>query len=432
MKIAIAGYGVEGEENYRYWAADSSNELTIVDEAAELSRPIPEGAATMLGEGAFEKLDSFDMVIRTAGLAPSKIKTNGTIWSATNEFFAQCPAPIIGVTGTKGKGTTASMLEAVFAADGRKVWLVGNIGVAALSVLPAIKPTDCVIFELSSFQLWDIQASPHTAVVLLVEPDHLNVHETMQEYVEAKAGITKFQAPDDICVFHPTNQESDYIASQSKARTRQRYGTPDDGGVYVDGDVFRTKDRIICSTDALQLRGDHNKDNACAALTVALLHGVSDKAIEQGLLNFTGLPHRLEYVKTVNGAAYYNDSFSSAPSATVAAVRAFTEPEILVVGGTDKGADFHELAQAIIAHGKVKEVVIIGDIRQKLHDTLQEYGVTVPLTIFDGRTMPEIVTYLKAIASDGDVVILSPGCASFDMFKNFYDRGDQFRAEVVG
>lgn len=429
MKIAIAGYGVEGQENYAYWAADPQNQLTIVDERETLS-DYPEGASTLLGENALSNLDGFDLVVRTAGLAPYKIKTDGKVWSATNEFFAKCPAPIIGVTGTKGKGTTASLIESLFAADGRKTWLVGNIGIAALSVLPRIQPADCVVYELSSFQLWDVEKSPHTSVVLMVEPDHLNVHTSMDDYVEAKAGITRHQTADDICVFHPTNPESRRIADESGAGIVRRYGIADDGAVYVEDGQFRTSERVICPVDALQLRGDHNKENACAAISVALLYGLSSESIERGLRSFKGLPHRLEHVRALEGVEYYNDSFSSAPAATVAAVRSFENPEIIIIGGTDKGADFSGLIGELSARQNIKEVVVIGQMRHALYEKLAESGLSEKSTVFDGQTMTEIVAHVASRAESGDVVILSPGCASFDMFKNFYDRGDQFRTEV--
>ncbi len=158
MKIAIAGYGVEGEANFAYWSKDPSNEIVIVDQKAIPDRPLPQGVATILAPNAFEQLDGFNLVIRTAGLPPRNIKTNGKIWSATNEFFAKCPADIIGVTGSKGKGTTASLIASILEAAGRKVWLVGNIGQPGLEVLDQIHPEDIVVYELSSFQLWDVES----------------------------------------------------------------------------------------------------------------------------------------------------------------------------------------------------------------------------------------------------------------------------------
>ena len=431
MKIAIAGYGVEGQANYEYWSSDISNEITIVDErAASEIADLPEGVPVISGEGVFKQLDGFDVVVRTASLPPKNITTNGKVWSGTNEFFAKCPAPIIGITGTKGKGTTASIIEALFAADGRKTWLVGNIGIAALTVLPQIQPTDIVVYELSSFQLWDIQKSPHSAVVLMIEPDHLNVHDSMEDYVQAKAGIARHQTANDFLVYNPTNTDSARIAEQSKAGIKQRYAIADDGGVYVETGMFRTKERVICSTEALQLRGDHNKENACAAISIALLHGMSNESIEQGLRNFKGLPHRLEHVRSLNGVDYFNDSFSSAPGATVAAVRSFEQPEIVIIGGIDKGADFSQLITELTSRSNVKEVVLIGTMRSELYNKLNDAGLGAKSTVFDGQTMGEIVAYTQSRAVGGDVVILSPGCASFDMFKNFYDRGDQFRETV--
>ena len=432
MKIAIAGYGVEGEENYAYWAAQPGNEITIVDQQEVPSKPLPNGVATLLGADAFSKLTDFDLVIRTASLPPSAIRTNGKIWSATNEFFAKCPAPIIGVTGTKGKGTTSSMIASLFRADGRKVWLIGNIGIAALSVLQQIEPTDIVVFEMSSFQLWDIEKSPHTAVVLLIEPDHLNVHADMADYVHAKGGIARYQSADDICVYHPTNMYSKQIAQESAAGIKRRYASSEEGSVYVEAGMFRTSDGPICSTDALHVRGQHNQENACAAITVALAHGLTHQVIEEGIRTFEGLPHRLEFVRTVGDVAYYNDSYSSAPAATAAAIRAFETPEIVIVGGIDKGFDLDHFTEVLAHQKNIKEIVLIGEIRNVLYERLRAAtDGAVTITNFDGTTMKEIVRYASSRALPGDTVILSPGCASFDMFKNFSDRGDQFRREVL-
>lgn len=429
MKIAIAGYGLEGEASYRYWNT-SDNQLVIVDER-QPERDIPLDASLIVGEDAFGRLEGYDVVIRTAGLAPKKIHTDGKIWSATNEFFARCPAPIVGVTGTKGKGTTASLIASIFEASGRTTWLVGNIGTASLETLHLIKPDDIVVYELSSFQLWDLERSPQAAVILLIEPDHLNVHDDMSDYVAAKANIRRFQTADDICIYHPTNAYSKQISEVSDKGTVERYAIADDGGVYVKDGNFWQNDQSICPVDALQLIGQHNIENACAAISVAKAYNVSHAFIEAGLRKFQGLPHRIEYVRTVGGVRYYNDSFSSAPSATIAAIRSFTEPEILILGGIDKQADFTELAHAITQRTNIKQVIVIGEIREKLSQILRDANTSLPITVTDVRSMSEIVNVAQEYAIAGDVVILSPGCASFDMFKNFYDRGDQFRSTVL-
>lgn len=429
MKIAIAGYGLEGEANYRYWADDPSNHITIVDQK-QPTRELPEGVPTIIGEDAFEQLEGFDIVVRTAGLAPYKIKTDGKIWSATNEFFVQCPAPIIGVTGTKGKGTMSSLIASIFKASGRTVWLVGNIGTSAIDTLAEIGSEDLVVFELSSFQLWDLERSPQTAVVGLIEPDHLNVHTDMEDYVVAKGAIRRHQKTDDLCVYHPTNHYSREIATSIQEGTIVRYAIPEDGGVYERDGKFLQNGEVICSTDLLQLIGQHNIENACAAITVARAHGLTIDAIEDGLRTFKGLPHRLEYVRQVNQVDYYNDSFSSAPPATVAAVKSFTQPEIVIIGGVDKANDFSLLASTLVQLPNIKELVLIGEIRQKLAQEFTVSGITSKITVLDAQTMTEIVDYVRSIAEPGDAVVLSPGTASFDMFKDFYDRGDQFRAIV--
>lgn len=429
MKIAIAGYGMEGESNYRYWAADPTNTITIADQN-QPDHKTPAGINTIIGEDAFEKLQDFDMVVRTASLAPDKIKTNGKIWSATNEFFAKCQAQIIGVTGTKGKGTTASLIASIFEATGKKVWLLGNIGVAPLDYLQQITPNDIVVYELSSFQLWDLEYSPHVAVVLQIEPEHLDNHIDFNDYVNAKANIRRHQKSGDICIFHPTNIYSRKIAELSNDGKTVRFGVNDDGGVYVKNGAFYQSEHKICSVSALQLIGEHNIENACAALTVAKFYHVSDENIESGLRSFQGLPHRLEYVREANGVKYYNDSFSSSTPATVAAVKSFTQPEILILGGIDRGGDFNEIAAAIAKQKNIKTVIIIGEIRNKLAKILNDANLGIRYKVTDSNKMHEIVDLAESSAEPGDVVVLSPGCASFDMFKDFYDRGNQFKKEV--
>ena len=426
MKIAIAGYGQEGKSSYKYWSADPKNELTVFDEN-KIDQMEPDGVFAIIGSDAFSQLNGYDLVIRTAGLAPSKIVTDGKIWSATNEFFAKCPAPIIGVTGTKGKGTTASLIASIFEAAGKKVWLLGNIGTPSLDALGEIKADDIVVYELSSFQLWDLESSPHVAVVLLIEPDHLNVHTDFGDYVDAKSNIRRFQKSGDLCVFNPANELSLQIANVSSEGKAVRYAVPDDGGVYIKEDAFYENEHKICSIDALQLIGNHNVENACAALTVARFYKLTDTDIESGLRKFQGLPHRIEFIREIDGVKYYNDSFSSAPSATIAAIKSFEQPEILILGGIDKGADFSELADAIANQNNIKSVIIMGEIRHKLAETIKQVSPSLQVETTDLTTLQPIIELAKSYARSGDVVVMSPGCASFDMFINFYDRGNQFR-----
>jgi UDP-N-acetylmuramoylalanine--D-glutamate ligase len=310
------------------------------------------------------------------------------------------------------------------------VWLLGNIGIPALDYLGQIQADDVVVYELSSFQLWDLEYSPHIAVVLRVEPEHLDVHDDFSDYVDAKTNIRRFQKPDDFCIFHPTNQYSRQIAESTNIGTSYPYGTPDNRGVYEKDDEFYENEQKICSVKSLQLIGGHNVENACAAVSVAKLYGISNDDIEKGLMGFRGLPHRLEFVREVDGVGYYNDSFSSSAPATVAAIKSFTQPEILIIGGIDRGGDFTEMTDEISGRGNIKAIIIIGTIRNKLYKMISDKNSLLNIISTEALAMRDIVGLACNQAVPGDVVVLSPGCASFDMFKNFYDRGDQFKEEV--
>jgi len=431
MKIAIAGYGAEGKVSYDYWNTPE-NEVVIVDEREISSDDMLIDANTMTGEGVFGKLEGFDMVVRTASLAPRKIKTDGKIWSGTNEFFARCidrGVPIIGVTGTKGKGTTSSLIASILRAAGKTVHLVGNIGQPALEVLPEIHEDDIVVYELSSFQLWDLEVSPQVAVVLMIEPDHLDTHADFSDYIMAKSQITANQLTTDRVVYNIANAYATKIAQLSPG---QRLPYPSEYTAHVQGGMIYYGETELCDLDNLLLPGQHNLENALAAITAVWSWVQEPASISEGLRSFAGLPHRLELVRELDGVSYYNDSFSSAAGAAVAAIRAFTSPEIIILGGIDKGADFTELAQTIKDAPNVKQLIIIGEIRHKLADILRKSGVTQSMEVTDVQTMREVVGLARQAATSGDIVILSPACASFDMFKNFYDRGDQFRSIVQG
>lgn len=423
MKIAIAGYGLEGESNYRYWVADSANNITIVDQR-QPERNIPAGVNTIISQDAFEKLVDFDLVVRTAGLAPRKIKTNGKIWSATNEFFAKCPAPIIGVTGSKGKGTTASLIASILGEAGKESWLLGNIGKPALDVLEQIKSTDIVVYELSSFQLWDLEKSPHIAVVLFIEQEHLDVHADMEEYINAKANITKYQTTNDILIYNQQNQYAGGIAGGSGAKL---IGYTDLKTAHVREGYFYYCEQKICSVNTLRIIGKHNYDNSCAAIDVVWEYTQDTEVIKRGLHTFKGLPHRLQFVREVSGVKYYDDSIATTPSSAIAALRAFDAHKVIILGGSSKGSDFAELAEEL-NHHNVK-AILIGDEANKIAAACQNAGFS-NFEIIDKPTMANLVYRAQLLSKPGSVVLLSPASASFDMFKNYTDRGEQFQAAV--
>ena len=423
MRIAIAGYGIEGRANYDYWNTPD-NELVIVDEREVPADELPLDANTMTGEGVFEKLEGFDMVVRTASLAPRRINTDGKIWSGTNEFFAKCAEqdiPVIGVTGTKGKGTTSSLITSILRAAGKTGHLVGNIGQPALEVVSSIQTDDIVVYELSSFQLWDLEVSPTVAVVLMIEPDHLDVHVDFDEYVTAKSQIAVNQLTTDRVIYNATDEHAIKIAQLSPG---QRLPYPSDYTAHVRGDYFYYGDAELCAIDQLQLVGEHNIQNACAAITAAWSWAQDGAIIAEGLRGFDGLPHRLKFVREVNGVRYYDDSIATTPGSAIAALQSFAEPKVIILGGSDKGADYTEVIELCKATGA--RVVTLGQTGEVIATLCRQYDVSYE----SADSMHDAVHRARQSTSQGGVVILSPASASFGMFKNYVDRGEQFIAAV--
>lgn len=433
MRIAILGYGVEGKSAYNYFYGKYPDaEFVIYDEAHNAKLTVPEDVETRLGTPLKGLSIDADIVVRSPAINPHHITTQGVVTSVTKEFFHECPAPIIGITGTKGKGTTASLIYSILTAGGKKSWLVGNIGTGALDILPQLTADDVVVYELSSFQLWDMDQSPEIAVVLMLEADHLDVHNGMDDYLAAKANIRKYQNDGNVCYYHPTNKLSERVATVNGTHTTYayRYGIKNENHTvaYIDSNTFFIQDDPICSVDSLQIPGKHNQENACAAISAAY-HFVKDsEVIERGLQSFTGLPHRLKLVEEVDGVQYIDDSIATTPGSAIAAIRAFDQPKILILGGSDKGADFGALYDEVVKSG-IKQVITIGTMSHVLAGELLVRGYDA-VTQLGMTTMAQIVETARQAAVPGDVVIMSPACASFDMFKSYTDRGEQFIAAV--
>ncbi len=456
MKIAILGFGVEGKSVYKFFERSSPGvEIAVFDEK---------------NGDDFSKIDysRYDYVFRSPSVAPDKLPKDltfnhkrdsidsqpapatGKLTSATEWFFENCPAKIIGVTGTKGKGTVCSLIDKVLqeAIEGsrgrgmprpRKTWLVGNIGLPALDVLDKISPEDIVIYELSSFQLWRLQKSPQIAVVLTIaDATHLDVHQDFTDYVAAKGNIARWQTANDLTVFYANNERAQEIAELSVG---SKIGYPDKRFAHIsaarEGNerAFFWAEQQICSTTELRLPGEHNLENALAAISAVwqllsadfnLLDAEKDEAIRRGLARFKGLPHRLELVRELNGVKYYDDSFSTAQPSVEVAVRAFPDnPLVLVAGGFDQGLNNQkEIAGAILAAPKLKQVVLIGQTAAKIAPFLPAELHKI------AASLKEAVEIARATATPGDVVLLSPGAQSFDMFESYKDRGDQFQELV--
>jgi UDP-N-acetylmuramoylalanine--D-glutamate ligase len=426
MKIALLGYGVEGASAYRYLSSRYPEaEFEIYDNAETPKYEIPNGVAFRGGVTSFHDIDA-DMAMRTPAIPPYTVTSRGKISSVTEEFFEACPVPIIGITGTKGKGTTASLIAAMLEKAGIKTWLVGNIGLSSLDILDEVTAHDAegkssvVVYELSSFQLWDMKRSPHVAIVLMIEPEHLNIHESFDDYVRAKSNIVKYQTPEDIAIYFADNDVSATIA-KSSAGVKIPYHVEDGEALMIDGKEIARRDDIL-------LYGEHNVGNVQAAMLAAWQFTQDAQAIKAAIKEFHGLPHRLEKVAEKSGILYINDSFSSAPPATVAALRAFKQPKIVIMGGYDRGLDFTDTARQIVAEPGVKMALLVGQTKHRIAAGFKECDWRSYEVLEDD--LAAAVQRAHELADPGDVIILSPGCASFDMFKNFAERGDMFKELV--
>ena len=445
MKIAILGYGQQGRSAFDYWNTPE-NTITICDKS--LPSDLPPNVATKSDGDYLSNLHEFDLLVRTPGLHPKEIlQTNelhpevmNKVTSVTNEFFRVCPAPIIGVTGTKGKGTTSTLIATILSNAGRRVHLGGNIGTPPLDLLKNnIQPDDIVVLELANYQLIDLKHSPHIAVCLMITPEHLNWHTDMQEYLNSKKQLFIHQKPQDLTVYNANNLYSEEIADVSPA-TKIPYAVPQEGqeldsenGAYIKGRHIYMNGENICSTNDIALPGRHNFENVCAAIAATwdlVMH--DKKSIKTALEKFTGLPHRLQIVRDYNGILLIDDSFGTTPETAIVAMEAFKQPKIMIIGGSDKGSSYEELVQKVIK-GNVKHVVAIGETGPKIVDLLKKYAQfrAVPYTVLDSSAkMPAVVSAALQQATKGDAVMLSPACASFDMFANYQERGEQFQATV--
>lgn len=443
-KLAILGLGINNIGLIGF-LLEQKISFTICDKDLEAKKKYSKFAKSKLiswrlGKDYLKKLIDFNIVFRTPGLpyltlALQQAKKKGVeISSQTKLFFDLCPCKIIGVTGTKGKGTTTTLIHNILKASGKKVYLAGNIGKDPFEFLAKLKKDDWVCLEISSFQLQDLHKSPHIGVVLMITQEHLDHHQTRKEYVESKTAIVKWQKKSDFAVVNFDYPSPRDFARMTRGRVYffSRYGKVDKGVYVEDGKIIlmdKKKKNIICKTSELKLRGQHNWENITAAITASYLVGAKLLMIKKKVVNFKGLEHRLELVSKKKGISYYNDSFATVPESTIAAVKSFKEPVILICGGSKKGSDYFLLGE-VIKNSSVKAVILIGKTAKKIKSEILKQ-VQDDITIIEGcKNMDEIFTAIKKVVRKGDVVLLSPACASFGMFKNYKDRGEQFKKDV--
>ncbi len=520
-KIAVLGMGVEGISSAIYLKKHGAL-ITALDKNKDLRL---EGVEVITGKKYLEGLEKYDIIVRSPGIKrnlPEILaagKKGVVITSQTQLFFDLCPCSIIGVTGTKGKGTTSTLIYEMLKKQGFDAYLGGNIGKPPFAFLDTLTPQSTVVLELSSFQLQDLKRSPHIGVVLMITQEHLapdkkdlphqNFHTDVYEYVDAKRNIIRFQANTDYAIINRdyvasnesniytkgtvfqvsrerevvegcfvkdgkvmlamTNQQSYSSSGVKRSREvdsgqsspRWSYG---EAGQNDGSRLARTIPSTIIDTKDILLPGGHNLENVCAAVMASTLCGVSKENILDVLKTFKGLEHRLELVLEINGVKYYDDSFSTTPETAIAAIQAFEQPKILILGGAHKGSDFSELGHIISESKSIKAIVGIGQEWDKIKSQIYsssgvkrsrevDSGQSSPrwsygeagqndgsrlartinnIKIIEGlKNMREIAQATFDVAEPGDVVLLSPACSSFDMFKNYKERGEQFKKEVL-
>ena len=391
------------------------------------------GCELRLGDSYLDNLTG-DMVFRTPGMHPDKpelrkLRSSGAkITSEMDVFFSLCPCTTIAVTGSDGKTTTTTLISEILKAAGKTVWLGGNIGTPLLPRLDEMKAEDFAVVELSSFQLMDMTHSSHVAVVTNLAPNHLDMHKDMDEYVDAKTNIFKFQRESDTLILNLDNGITNTFSGNGKTRWFSRQGKTDNG-ICLDGDFITRDGEKVLNIHDIVIPGVHNIENYMAAI-LAVEGLVDDETIRDVARTFGGVEHRIELVRIKDGVKYYNDSIASSPSRTIAGLKSFSEKVCLIAGGYDKHIPYDVLGSYICKH--TKRVYLNGATGPQIRAAVEncaEYTAGCP-ELIDCADFTDAVRKAATDAVSGDIVLMSPASAAFDQFKNFMVRGNYFKELV--
>lgn len=446
--VAIMGMGVSNTPLIKY-LMDLDANITVFDKKSEeeLDKSLIEeyaiqGVKFSLGENYLKNLVGYDIIFRSPSMRPDipeleKELDRGAILTSEIEMLIDlCPGKIIGITGSDGKTTTTTLIYKMLEAAGYHCYLGGNIGIPLFAKIDEMRPEDIIVLELSSFQLMTLKKSPQIAVVTNVSPNHLDIHKSYEEYIEAKKNIFKYQDKDGIVVLNYDNDITRDFSLEAKGEVRY-FSTRVklDEGVILDNNMIKiSEDKIrkqIINVDDILLLGAHNIENACTAIA-AVKDLVRPEDIVSVLTTFKGVEHRNEFVRLLNGVKWYNDSIGSSPTRTIAGLVSFKNKVILIAGGYDKHLDYTDMGRYIVDH--VKTLVLLGQTKEKIKTaTLQEIerrGGNIDLPIIECTSLEEAVNKAYEVASEGDTVFFSPASASFDMFKNFEERGNKYKELV--
>ena len=437
-KIAVFGLGVSNRPLVRLLleygcdvvGCDRTPREKIDAEVLKLEKA---GCKLSLGDTYLDNLQA-DLVFRTPGMHPGNPALEGLraagaeVTSEMEVFFEVCPCRILAVTGSDGKTTTTTLISEMLKAAGYTVWLGGNIGTPLLPLVRQMKDTDFAVVELSSFQLMDMRRSPGIAVVTNLAPNHLDVHKDMEEYVEAKKTIFRFQKDTDTLILNADNAITDSFTGNGRTRRFSRQGKTD--GAWVENGTILRDGMAVLNTADILIPGVHNIENYMAAI-LAVEGLVDDDTIRTVAKTFGGVEHRIELVRVKDGVRFYNDSIASSPSRTIAGLRSFNEKVILIAGGYDKHIPYDVMGPEVCKH--VKKLFLGGATGPQIRAAVEnapEFAAEAP-KIVDCENFEAAVRAAAAAAESGDVVLMSPASAAFDQFKNFMVRGEFFK-KIVG
>lgn len=446
-KVAIIGLGVSNIPLIDY-LHDLKSDVTVFDsreidniDKALVDKIVDYSMSFSFGARYLEKLVGFDIIFRSPSCLPTipelvAEESRGAIITTEVEMVVElAPCKVIGVTGSDGKTTTTTLINEILTAGGYKTFLGGNIGTPLFTRIKDMLPEDIVVLELSSFQLMNMKISPDVSVITNITPNHLNIHKDMEEYVESKKNIFKFQDENGLLIINYDNEITRSCSEEAKGKViyfASKNKIQD--GYYVDVEDSKIKlcenglRKHVFDTSKMLLRGVHNFENASCAIA-ATKDFVTKEAYEKVLSEFKGVEHRLELVKeTTNRVKWYNDSVSSSPTRTIAGLNAFTFKNIiLIAGGYDKNLDYTVIGKPIVEN--CKAVVLLGQTADKIEEAVRLVNKDFP--IYRCNSLEETIKTAENIAIKGDVVLFSPASASFDMFKNFAERGEIFK-KLVG
>ena len=452
-KVIVIGAARQGTALSRYLASKGAQViLTDMHSLDDLPANLPDleklGIQLRLGGHPLELLEGADLVCVSGGVPltipfiQAAMQRGIPLSNDSQIFLEACPAQVIGITGSSGKTTTTALVGLMaqkyfeMKQNGHRAWVGGNIGNPLIEQVDQIDEDDLVVLELSSFQLELMTRSPQIAAILNITPNHLDRHGSMQAYIAAKSRILRFQHPGDVAILNRDDPGSWSLAENLKSDLISfGFQKPDSkqNGTYIYKDAIwlqlGRESLKMLPLEWIQLPGRHNIANVLAACAIATAASLALPAIQTAIEEFTGIPHRLEFIRNINGADWYNDSIATAPERTMAAIEAFEGPLVLLLGGRDKNLPWDDLAQLI--HQRVRAVVLFGEAAGLIEKALGAVKKGKTLQVISRcNTLEEAVQAAAKLAQPGDTVLLSPGCTSFDAFKDFEERGEYFRKLV--